>query len=252
VTVNEKRMATIQGLMNMANDPALGEEARENYLGKAYELMTKWQIDDAMLAAVKDGKIEPIIKRYIKLTTPTTYSLEYADLIATVAVAMGARGFVSKTYYKDDKFIRAGYYDAIIVGFESDLDTIELLATSLSVQCEMAVAVAARNNPRAAMMTASQKYNFKRSFLVGFKGEVKRRIEKMRKQTVADTTTTGAELVLVDRTAKVDDWVNQEMRIGKAVERKYGSHGYGDGIAAGQKANIGQNELGPKRKAIGG
>lgn len=244
-------MATIQGLMNMANDPALGEEARENYLAKAYELMTKWQIDDAMLAAVKDGKIEKIAKRVIVLTTPTTYSLEYADLVASVAVAMGARGFVSKVFWQGKKFIRAGYYNAVIVGFESDLDTIELLATSLSVQCEMAVGQAAKKNPLAHRMTASQKYNFKRSFLVGFKIEVKRRIEAMRKQTVADSETKGAELVLVDRTARVDEWVTKEMQIGKAVDRRYGANGYGDGQRAGAKANIGQNELGPKRKAIG-
>jgi hypothetical protein len=61
----------------------------------------------------------------------------------------------------------------------------------------------------------------------------------------------GTDLVLVDRAAKVTNWIDENMRIGVGRARRYVSDGAVIGRSAGRNANIGGSQLGGSSRAVG-
>lgn len=251
--MDENKVAKIRALLAKAEAQGATPEESETYRDKAYELMIKWQIDSALLGN-KDPKNDPIQIREVWPTTLRTYSFEYANLIATIADASGSRGLLSKTARKSAKgggYVRTAHTIAIVTGFASDLDAIEILVTSLGRQCEIAVAAAVTKMPRWEMMTPSEKYNFKRSFIIGFSTRIEMRIKAMRKQTFAGAGT-GTEIAVYDRTKLVDKFVQDNIKTKETGAKRYGFDGTTAGVRAADKANIGQTDIGAKTtKEIG-
>jgi len=237
----------VRKLFAMAEDPSLNEAARENYRIKAEELMVTWAIDDAQLITEGNDRLknEKIIRREYVPAGPKTYSYEWAYMIYVAAEAVGLRAAIGKDYYN------RGMSIVVLVGFESDVDRFTMLADSLVRQCATSLGAWARD--LASYLSPSEKYNERRGFIKGFGTRVSKRLEVLHASQVTEHTKSsgnGAELVLVDRKAQLEQHVSTlGWTTGRG--RKSGVHGRYAGDKAGAKADIGQSRFGSGAGARG-
>jgi len=238
------RAALIKKLLNKAEAKGTSPEERDAYNAKATTLMVQWSIDDATLAGVDATKIEKIVSRRVRLgDVPKAYAYEYVSIGVWVADALGCRGFYQATADKRT--------DLLIVGYESDVEYIVQLFTSLALQCTLTLGPWYKEKIReyGPWMSGTDKYQAKRSYIRGFARGAEDKLRTVRKSTIdeATSTTPGTDLVLVNREKQVDGWVLDNLQIGSGGRRRYHNTGASAGFAAGQRANVGQDPT-----AIGG
>ncbi|MEV1079924.1 DUF2786 domain-containing protein [Streptomyces sp. NPDC050211] len=236
----ESLLAKVRALLAKAEDPASTAEEAEAFTAKATELMAKYGIERAMLADV-DAESDVPADRMITVTNP--WAREKQSLVAGIVEAMRGRAVLRD---------RGSVHRVHMFGFQSDLERAELLYTSLLLQMTQQltrVEVPWGENPRA----------YRRSWIIGFRYEVVRRIKAAEARAVAEASRPeqpsegrSTELVLADRTALVEQRVLAEY--GKLKKRRttYRGTGFRDGQAAGRTANIGQTGLAGGRREIGG
>jgi hypothetical protein len=150
VAAAERMLSRIRALLAKAESTEFAEEA-EALSGRAQELMAKYSIDHALLAA-QTGQAETPGGRRIAVDNP--YEAPKATLLQIVAQANRCRVVWSK---------ELGL--VTVIGFPADLDAVELLFTSLLVQANTAMLRtggkrdgAGRNRTRA----------FRQSFLLAY------------------------------------------------------------------------------------
>ena len=148
-TADSRMLGKIRALLAKAESTEFAAEA-ESLSAKAQELMSRYAIDHALLAATGDaagaGAEEPRSRR-ILIHDP--YANGKSLLLAQVAHANRCQPIW---------FAEAGF--STIVGFATDLDLAELLFTSLVAQCSKAMQVASRDvaNPRAFRSSFTQAF----------------------------------------------------------------------------------------------
>lgn len=252
----DPRIEKIRKLLEKADAKGATEAEAETYREKAYELMIKWEIDDAQLDADKSERlrVEEIVRRTVHLPVGMTYSYEFACAMAVVAEGMGLKAFIGKSYKNEKTGKHAGrsqlFSTVVLVGFRADADRAELLFDHLIIQLQ--TALTAFGKTLGSWYTASQKWNQRRSFIMGWGNEVGARYASLRKVATDATSGTGTDLVLVDKAALVDQWVNDNMTLGRGRSRHYRSSGMEAGMDAGARADIGQNRFGASaRGAVG-
>lgn len=187
----ETRMLTrIRALLAKAEATGFPEEA-EALSAKAQELMARHSIDEALLAARTHAKDGPGACR-IGVEAP--YETAKAVLLDAVAGANRCR---------------AVWNDALgfstVVGFEADLEAVELLYTSLLVQ-----ATAAMTKAEAAQRAGGRKRTktFRQSFLAAYAHRIGDRLASVAEGQV--TATEGELLpVLAARDVAVADHLDQ-------------------------------------------
>jgi Protein of unknown function (DUF2786) len=138
---------------------------------------------------------------------------------------------------------------ALVAGFRSDLDVIELLYGSLHQQAS--AQMAAIHRPTGA---ATQRY--RRSFLLGFASRVGALLDEVRSDAEASLRRTnqgragGADLVLRRRGERVDDFARQSFGRVRAARRPAAAQAgaWHDGSAAADRADLGRGRLGPQRQ----
>ena len=121
---DERMLGRIRALLAKAESTEFAEEA-EALSARAQELMAKYSIDHALLAA-ETGREETPGGRRIAVDNP--YEAPKATLLQTVAEANRCRVVWSK---------ELGL--VTVIGFPADLDAVELLFTSLLVQANTAM-----------------------------------------------------------------------------------------------------------------
>ena len=121
---DERLLGKIRALLAKAEATEFAEEA-EALSARAQELMAKYSIDHALLAA-ETGRTEEPGGRRIAVDNP--YEAPKASLLQTVAQANRCRIVWSK---------ELGL--VTVIGFPADLDAVELLFTSLLVQANSAM-----------------------------------------------------------------------------------------------------------------
>ena len=121
---DERLLGKIRALLAKAESTEFAEEA-EALSARAQELMAKYSIDHALLAA-ETGRTEKPGGRRIAVDNP--YEAPKASLLQTVAQANRCRVVWSK---------ELGL--VTVIGFPADLDAVELLFTSLLVQANSAM-----------------------------------------------------------------------------------------------------------------
>lgn len=239
---NEARALLIKKLLDKAEAKGTTQEERDAFSAKAAELMIKWEIDDAMISDADRVEVEEIIKQYVESRAPKSYSHEVCAIGVRVAQALGCRAAFAGA--------RTGTR-LLVVGFKSDVDRVVILYESLSVQCSAALAADyaawVRSTPWAP--SGTEKYNWKRSFIRGYADRIGSRLDALRKTVVAQSEP-GTDLVLVDRSAKVEAHV-AELGWGVSRGRKYGASGYDAGDRAGTRANLGGTGVGGGHSQIG-
>jgi hypothetical protein len=231
----DKKMRTIRALLAKAESTDHPAEA-EALRAKAFELMQRYSIDEAMLGAKHEssdviGQRRIVINEWVK---------PKGILLAGIVSAFGGK------VIKLSHLCSYGTMVCVVYGWESDLQMIEVLFASLEIQAmrEMKAARAARSGGNGQAFT--------RSFLAGFAGVVADRLKQARRHQVAETPGTGTELVLADRSKAVEAHsrqANPTVRKSRPATVS-ASGGYFAGQAAGQRADLGGGRLAGQRVAI--
>ena len=149
-TADERMLGRIRALLAKAESTEFAEEA-EALSARAQELMAKYSIDHALLAA-ESGREETPGGRRIAVDNP--YEAPKASLLQTVAQANRCRVVWSK---------EIGL--VTVIGFPADLDAVELLFTSLLVQANTAML---RAGAKQDAYGRSRTRAFRTSFLVSY------------------------------------------------------------------------------------
>ncbi|WP_051967015.1 DUF2786 domain-containing protein [Kitasatospora mediocidica] len=158
-TPGEPRMlGRIRALLAKAESTEFPEEA-ELLTAKAQQLMAQHSIDEALLSADHRGDDTP---GALRIGVENPYEGPKAMLLDAVAVANRCRVVWAKEF---------GF--CTVVGFDSDLDAVELLYTSLLVQATTAMNKA---GSRTHEDGSSRTKAFRHSFLVSYAARIRERL----------------------------------------------------------------------------
>ncbi len=220
----------VRKLLAKAENPGCTPAEAEALTDKAAQLIAKYGVDRALLAATSP-EIDPLADRVIMVTAP--YALDKAGLFTSVAGPLRCRTVRRK------QWTPAGYaYAMHLFGFTTDLDRVDLLYTSLLVQASLGLAVAPippEDSPAA----------FRRTWLAGFAYAIGQRLRQAEEQAEAHAAAVPAPgpsvaLVLADRGDRVDRRVEEAYpRLRQAPARRLVGSGLDHGYAAGQQADLG-------------
>jgi hypothetical protein len=214
--LDEQILARVRGLLAKAEATEFDEEA-EALTEKAQELIARHAVDEA-LAHAGDDVGEPSARR-IPVDPP------YAEPKAAVLTQVGEANRCRVVYSHDLGWVTA-------IGYEGDLDAVELLATSLLAQ---ATATMARHGSRREASGRSRTQSFRRSFLFGFAGRIGQRLREATEHQTAEAAAGDGRLlpVLSARDERLDAAVAE---LFPDIEHRSGSVSHGGGFAAGQAA----------------
>ncbi|HEX4090042.1 MAG TPA: DUF2786 domain-containing protein [Trebonia sp.] len=157
---DERMLSRIRSLLAKAESTEFDQEA-EALSGRAQELMAKYSIDHALLAA-QTGQAETPGGRRIPVDNP--YEAPKATLLQIVAQANRCRVVWSR---------ELGL--VTVIGFPADLDAVELLFTSLLVQANTAMLRTAGQRDGAGR---SRTRAFRQSFLLAYAVRIGERLSE--------------------------------------------------------------------------
>jgi Protein of unknown function (DUF2786) len=166
--VDQKALAKVRALLAKAESTEFPDEA-EALSAKAQELMSRYSLHQAVLDH-DNGRAPVVGGRRLWLDAP--YADAKALLVQEVATANRARTVWGS---------KLGF--ATIVGADTDLDSIELLVTSLLVQANRAMLAAGRQTTRAG---TSRTRSFRQSFVVSYATRIGERLDSASSTAVAE------------------------------------------------------------------
>jgi hypothetical protein len=203
------------------------------FTGKAAELMAKYGIDRALLAAARPETDRPA-DRVIGIGNP--WARVQAHLLCGLASALRCQCVILPSTGPGSRIH--------VFGFASDIERTDVLYTSLLLQMWQGLAAgeppAWTQSPRA----------WRRSWLLGFATAVVARVraaEQGAAERAADAPAANgatAALVLADRTQIIERTLRQAYPVTRTSRVTYSGAGYGNGYAQGQRADIGTSRLG--------
>jgi hypothetical protein len=173
--VDDRILDRVRALLAKAESTTFPAEA-ETFTAGAQALMARHSIDQALLAATRPADTSEPAGRRIGIDNP--YEGPKASLLSAVAQANRCRA----VWTKDLGF-------CTVVGFESDLDAVELLFTSLLLQATRAMTQAGSRRTSAGSRTRS----FRQSFLTAFASRIGERLAEATRQQTEDAAREQAE-----------------------------------------------------------
>ncbi|GLW01231.1 DUF2786 domain-containing protein [Streptomyces lavendulae] len=226
--IEPRMLGRIRALLAKAEATTYPEEA-EALSAKAQELMARHTVDEALLAARGGGPAQ--VPAACRIGVEPPYEEAKAVLLDAVATANRCRAVWN-----------SGYEFSTVVGFESDLEAVELLHTSLLVQ-----GTAAMTRAEAAQRAGGRKRTktFRQSFLLAYASRLGRRLA----ETAEHTATEAADNLpaLVARDVAVTSRA-EEMFPRTTTTRLRGATdhaGWEDGTAAADAAHVGAGRRRP-------
>jgi hypothetical protein len=183
---DDRVLRRIRGLLAKAESTEFAEEA-EALTGKAQELMTRYSVDAALLAAgPSPAGVPGVDTRRVHVRDP--YVSAKMQLLASVAEAND----VKVVWYRSIGI-------ANLVGVRADVAAVELLFTSLLLQVAQALAAAERHQ---GQRPASR--SFRRSFLLGYAHRIGERLRSARRRATEQAAAEqGVDLLPVLRSRQV-------------------------------------------------
>ncbi|MGW1071488.1 DUF2786 domain-containing protein [Streptomyces sp. NPDC002537] len=167
--VEPRMLARIRALLAKAESTQFAEEA-EALSAKAQQLMARYSMDEALLAAHTDGPVDGPAACRIGVEGP--YESAKALLLDAVAEANHCRS------------VWSGDHDfSTVVGFESDLELVELMYTSLLVQATTAMRRA--GDAHHARGRSRRTRDFRESFLIAYAARIRDRLTTAADEVVA-------------------------------------------------------------------
>lgn len=243
---DDRVLGKIRALLSKAESTEFPEEA-EALSGRAQALMAKYSIDHALLAAAEGDEEKPGGRR-IPVDNP--YESPKVQLLTEVARANRCR----PVWLKELGLVT-------VVGFEADLDAVELLFTSLLVQASSAMM---RTGAKKDQAGRSRTRAFRQSFLISYAYRIGERLADAADSAVREATEEesardsgaapagpGTALVplLAAREEAVDDAL-EEMFGGSLVKtraaRVTDAEGWASGRAAADLASLTSREEVPE------
>jgi hypothetical protein len=157
--IDDAVLVTVRALLAKAESTAFEAEA-EALTTKAQQLMARHSIDEAVSRHARGGPLRTPSARRTPVEDP--YAAAKSSLLHVVAHANGVRS----VWYPELALMA-------LVGFEPDLDAVEVLFTSLLVQATRAMVD--RGSP-SDHRGHSRTRSYRQSFLVAFAGRIKERL----------------------------------------------------------------------------
>ncbi|GAB7182542.1 DUF2786 domain-containing protein [Kitasatospora sp. Ki12] len=158
-----RMLARIRALLAKAESTEFPDEA-EALTAKAQQLMAQHSIDDALLAATGADRDAPAA---LRIGVDNPYEGPKTMLLDAVAAANRCRVVWAKEF---------GF--CTVVGFDGDLDGVELLYTSLLVQATHAL-------NKAGSRRDSRSKAFRQSFLVAYAARIRERLTAATERTTS-------------------------------------------------------------------
>jgi hypothetical protein len=206
---------------------------------KAAELMAKYGIDRALLAADRPETDRPA-NRLLDIDNP--WAREKAHLLCGLASALRCQCILIASSRPGSR--------VHVFGYNSDIDRTDMLYTSVLIQMWHGLAGAEvpawSSSPRA----------WRRSWLLGFATAVVARVRTAEHGAVLAATGDGGQaaertaLVLADRSGVIRRQVEQAYPVTRKARVTYSGNGYRDGYAQGQRADIGTTRLSTRRRSL--
>ncbi|MGK4581337.1 DUF2786 domain-containing protein [Kitasatospora sp. HPMI-4] len=171
-----RMLSRIRALLAKAESTEYPEEA-EALTAKAQQLMAQHSIDEALLAAARPAEDVPAA---LRIGVDSPYEGPKTMLLDAVAAANRCRVVWAKEF---------GF--CTVVGFDPDLDAVELLYTSLLVQATSAMQPRRAGRPGGAdggahPGSASRTKSFRQSFLVAYAARIRERLTSATEQATSD------------------------------------------------------------------
>ncbi|MFD7738035.1 DUF2786 domain-containing protein [Kitasatospora sp. NPDC059800] len=236
---NNPMLARVRAILAKAEDPAASPEESEVYFAKAAALMAKYGIEETMLAVAKAVPEKPT-SRLIKIEG--TYAKDRQQLLSFIASALGASTVLLKV---EDEPTSKVVNAVDIFAFESDLNRVELLYTSLLLQ-------ALNGMKHVRPLPGESPTSYRKTWLSGFSSAVYHRLKQAENAARSDyevSTGSSTELVLADRKSRVvAERDRKYKKLRKTPKRKLTGSGWGAGKAAGKQADLGGNRLAETRR----
>ena len=214
--VDDRILERVRKLLARAEHPSTPPAEAEACSEKAAAMMSRYVIDQAMLEASAPDASAPVVQRIVLEAPYTIAKAVLLDRVAKsfrVCVAIGADHGAGRL--------------CTMVGYAADIAMTELLFTSLLLQASSAMLVASAGHPRVKA--------FRRSFLMGYADMIGRRLSEVRRasEEEAAAESPGTSLVLVDRTARVEQAFAEEFPHLRSLRTTVSSAG---GLTAGHAA----------------
>jgi hypothetical protein len=224
-TADARTLGRIRALLAKAESTGFPEEA-EALSAKAQELMTKYAVDEAVLAAGRGNSLaDEVGARRVHLDNP--YPEAKLQLLDAVASTNQVRAI-----YLEPLSI------ATLVGLPVDLELVELMFTSLLVQATRAMTAAGRAGGRS-----NRAPSFRRSFLIAYASRIRERLTEGRDHaTEEEAASRGAALVPImqERREAVDDAFERLFPQTYSIQsRSLNARGWYAGRLAAENADLG-------------
>ena len=236
----DKLLDRVRKLLAKAEDEGVTPAEAQALTAKAAELMAKYGIDRALLAAQRPETDRPD-SRIVEIYNP--WARVQAHLLSGLAAALRCQCIL----------LPAGEGQRVhVFGYASDIERTDVLYTSVLIQMWHGL-VAADVPSRAANIRA-----WRRSWLLGFAAAVseKGRSAEDRAERAVTTSeaagSTRATLVLADRSMVIRQNVARAYPTTRTARMTYSGTGYGAGFAKGRQADIGTGRVSqPRARALG-
>jgi hypothetical protein len=221
----------VRKLLAKAEDESVTPPEAQALTAKAAELMAKYGIDRALLAAERPETDKPA-NRMLDIDNP--WARVKAHLLCGLGSALRCQAILLST----------GTGSKVhVFGFQSDLERLDVLYTSVLIQMwhglTGAQVPAWSRSPRA----------WRRSWLLGFATAVISRV-RAAEHAAASRATGGADaagsrtaLVLADRAEVIRGEAERAYPLTRTARITYSGTGYRDGYAKGQQADIGAGRV---------
>lgn len=235
VEMTEKKIMERITLLLRKAESTTPEEA-EALTEQAERLMNRHAIDQAAVEAARRARGETVVADPIVMRS-FTFTGGWAVLEATFRGHIGVAFGLRVIHFPNTASNRR----MVVVGHESDVNRVVAVMESLRRQADIAMQVWERNDASVQLMALSgggrTVRGWRRSYLLGFASGAARRIKANRLQAEQEVKGTGTDLVLVDRRAAVDQYVDGafgKMRNSRPPTVNQQAHHAGrrDGLAA--------------------
>lgn len=230
---SDRLLGRVRKLLAKAEAEGVTPAEAEALTAKAAELMAKYGIDRALLAASRPETDQPG-DRVVVVHKP--WARVQAHLLSGLASAMRCKSVLLTS--------RAGLTTVHLFGYASDLERTDLLYTSVLVQ--MWHALAATPVPARVSGVAA----WRRSWLLGFCAAVISRVSDAEWRAAAQSTAASSDgkqsrtaLVLADRELVIRENAARAYPNTRRTRLTYSGSGYGAGYSRGQRADIGGARL---------
>lgn len=236
-TAGNPQLDRIRKLLAKAEAAGVTPAEAEALTGKAAELMARYGINRALLAATQPGTDQPA--DHI-ITIPNPWAAVHAHLLSGIGSAMRCKCIL---------LTAATGARVHVFGYASDIERAEVLYTSVLLQMQHGLAAVTvpqwTSSPRA----------WRRSWLLGYATAVIARVRLAEQhaadQAAAEPARTGSQsaaVVLASRQQVIGQRAHQAYPLTRKSRVTYTGSGYRDGYHQGNQADIGTTRLNPRTR----